>query len=206
MRFKKYLSIVLSVLLVFAFSSCNKSDDMPERGPFGPGDYKTIEPPADGWTLEALNEVLYVNGYEVDFPFTLKDIHWDTDKYPFERSETIDDMAEYRNKDDGFRITIMVEPNANNEIDENTLIYIFSASIHNRSPEITNEYKDFIVVNGVGFGDKADKIIDQFGEWTDIENNYLFRDNNEEKTVAIVFYCSDNITENKIVNMIDIIT
>jgi hypothetical protein len=37
-------------------------------------EYKTIEPPEDGWTLELLNEVTYINGKDIDLPFCLNDL------------------------------------------------------------------------------------------------------------------------------------
>jgi hypothetical protein len=37
-------------------------------------EYKTIEPPEDGWTLEKFNEVFYINGKQVDFPLSISDL------------------------------------------------------------------------------------------------------------------------------------
>jgi hypothetical protein len=37
-------------------------------------EYKTIEPPEDGWTLELLNEVTYINGKDIDLPFSIDDL------------------------------------------------------------------------------------------------------------------------------------
>jgi hypothetical protein len=37
-------------------------------------EYKTIEPPEDGWTLEKFNEVFYLNGKQVDFPLSISDL------------------------------------------------------------------------------------------------------------------------------------
>ncbi len=43
---------------------------------------KTVEPPKDGWTLEQLNEVIYINDIKYNYPISLKDLgeNFDADK------------------------------------------------------------------------------------------------------------------------------
>jgi hypothetical protein len=80
---RKILTVVLAFAMFLTLVACGNdpvSDNTkPTRNPAAAVDlenidYKTIEPPADGWTLETFNEVVYINGKEVDFPLSISDL------------------------------------------------------------------------------------------------------------------------------------
>jgi hypothetical protein len=193
MRLKKYLSILLSVLMVLVCAGCNKADEVPERGPFGPDNYKTIEPPADGWTLETLNEVLYVNGYEVDIPFTLEDIHWDkepVDIIYYESDNTCVAVLEYDKNDD---VILLVQAKANSKktFDQRSKIF----KVWNETSDDSSYPNDekFITVNGLSVGSSSDDIEKSFGitEFQD-ESFFDYYFTESDRRCAVSFDCSDS--------------
>jgi hypothetical protein len=82
MQIKKIIFILLSLAILFISTSCNKTaidtiseiSVQTESQTEPPIEYKTIKPPEDGWTLELLNEVTYINGKDIDLPFCLNDL------------------------------------------------------------------------------------------------------------------------------------
>lgn len=92
---KKFLSILAAFAVLVSFSAC-QAGDTGQAPPLidsvttvveetaEPIEMKTVEPPEDGWTLEELNEVLYMNGQPIDLPlmfsalgdgYEIQDIH-----------------------------------------------------------------------------------------------------------------------------------
>jgi hypothetical protein len=138
---------------------------MPERGPLGPGDYKTIEPVEDGWTLEDLNEVLYVNGYEVDMPFTLEDIHWDREPIEVEYDERRGLVfAVLMEADDRSCINVIAEADENNSISGTSKIYNIDYYLGDKLINMNSiEYSDFLIINGVSLCDSFDMMIENMG-------------------------------------------
>ena len=80
---KKLLAIFLAISMALSFSACggekNNGDSSTAEVTTtttseSTAEMKTIEPPADGWTPELLNQVMYLNGKPFSLPCTLKDL------------------------------------------------------------------------------------------------------------------------------------
>jgi hypothetical protein len=71
------LAFALSLCLVACGSEQVSENTESARNPAAKVDlenieYKTIEPPTDGWTQEMFEEVFYLNGKQVHFPLTMR--------------------------------------------------------------------------------------------------------------------------------------
>ncbi|HNX63884.1 MAG TPA: hypothetical protein PKI60_01685 [Oscillospiraceae bacterium] len=92
---KKVLAIFLAIFMALSFSACGGEIDNGESSTAEvtttaasettsemttttasetTAEMKTIEPPADGWTPELLNQVMYLNGKPFSLPCTLEDL------------------------------------------------------------------------------------------------------------------------------------
>jgi hypothetical protein len=81
-KLKKFTAAVLATTLILATGGCSVQGDLSDETAAETAltqtaaettaatEYKTIAPPEDGWTLELLNEVTYINGKDVDIPFS----------------------------------------------------------------------------------------------------------------------------------------
>jgi len=128
----------------------------------------TIEPPEDGWTLELLNQVVYLNGKHITFPLKLSDLgeeyeFGESHKYaPYYDSETgylYKKGAEYF---DDFWIEVYF-----NHIDDDIIIYGFANTF----------LPKYISINGLKIGDSVDDIEKRLGMFYDdfpYNNNYQY--------------------------------
>ncbi len=70
---KKPKNIILPLtacMLLFTLTGCQSKTDVPEINTY----HETIDPPADGWTDADIEKVLYINGKQISFPFTLDEL------------------------------------------------------------------------------------------------------------------------------------
>ena len=92
MRKKRFLSLLAAVAVTFCLVGCRSDTDTGHvelidevsqqittvteqiEQTSDLSEIKTIEPPEDGWTLEQLNEVMYLNGKPFKLPCTLEDL------------------------------------------------------------------------------------------------------------------------------------
>jgi hypothetical protein len=102
--FKKIAASILAISLLFAACGCAENSELPGESVADTSliqsveasgvntetsdgttqgtteettvvtEFKTIPPPEDGWTLELLNEVTYINGKDIDLPFCVNDL------------------------------------------------------------------------------------------------------------------------------------
>jgi hypothetical protein len=73
LRIKKLIPVALALLITLSLTACESVPAAADT-PLDEIEYKTIEPPEDGWTLEQFNEVLYINGRNVKIPFCINDL------------------------------------------------------------------------------------------------------------------------------------
>lgn len=68
---KKFLAVLAAACLVLSMAGCQQNDVSAEQDVQDSveiAEMKTIEPPENGWTLDKLNEVLYLNGQQIQLP------------------------------------------------------------------------------------------------------------------------------------------
>jgi hypothetical protein len=167
-------------------------------------DYKTIAPPKGGWTPELLNEVVYVNGYEVDIPFTLKDIGWDKELIDVTYSEDSVIFSGYLHKDDSVHALVAGLANDEGIYDENSPIYNIIVEIYN-----FENYKDdkisqsLLKINGLSVGDSVDEniMLNTFGKSSldSVDKGYFGYNINSIETDFIYVSSKNNIIRTMII-------
>ncbi|MDE6710180.1 MAG: hypothetical protein K2J76_06810, partial [Oscillospiraceae bacterium] len=72
---KKIISAIVLLMILCTLSSCGTAEAAVTKS-IDHAEIKTVEPPENGWTLEQLNNVLYLNGQQIQLPLmfsSLKD-------------------------------------------------------------------------------------------------------------------------------------
>ncbi len=79
---KKFLSILVAIAVTLSLSAC-QNGNTEQTAPLSDSattvveeavEMKTIAPPEDGWTIEQLNDVMYLNGKPFKLPCTLEEL------------------------------------------------------------------------------------------------------------------------------------
>jgi hypothetical protein len=122
-------------------------------------EYKTIEPPEDGWTLELLNEVTYINGKDIDLPFCLNDLG---DDFTFVESIAPNNgvhvgMIHYKGK----QAFVVVSSQAGDEFDRYDIIDEFELGSYDNLSSL--DLSDFLIVNGVSLSSSMNDIYNKLG-------------------------------------------
>jgi hypothetical protein len=181
LKIKKFAALLPVLALTVGLAGCEADSALPEAvsevqrsivqseaDGIEPVKMKTIEPPEDGWTLDLLNEVVYLNGQHITFPFKLSDLDEDYDLRE-------DGLVNYKNQNI-FRVII----------DENNFISSLGfAETTNKSSIPTNE---LIFINGLSLGEKAYDLFISMGS-PDFE---LL----DEKYSAYVYYLNNDANAN----------
>ncbi len=163
---KKFLSILVAIAVTLSLSACqngNTEQTVPLSDSVTtvveetaePIEMKTVEPPEDGWTLEELNEVLYMNGQPIDLPLmfsSLGDGYEIRDKrYNDESSSDSDIVGGYLYYKDEL-IALVTFYELENDI-EFLKLYFF--------PDIYESFQNsiaYININGFGLHNNIDEI------------------------------------------------
>jgi hypothetical protein len=156
-------------------------------------EYKTIEPPEDGWTLELLNEVTYINGKDIDLPFCLNDLG---DGFKFSDIEYYDNnsRASAWIQHEGENCLLVASYNFDGMLDEYD--DLFSVQLFELLNVSNIQSEQMITVNGLKIGDSIETMTRLLGE-PDLfgSDNYYY--NTEELPRMIWISCptdSDIIT------------
>ncbi len=117
--------------------------------------HETMPVPVEGWTLELINEVIYINGKNISIPFTISDLgegfEWETEGF-FGESELKAGTISY-NKE--LFLSVRFEKKNINEVD---------------TAEITSfgcgfgKCKNLLYLNGIAQGSTYGDVIKAFGE------------------------------------------
>jgi hypothetical protein len=197
MHINKTIYILLSLTILLISTSCDNTavNTISETSiqTETPIEYKTVEPPEDGWTLELLNEVTYINGKDIDLPFCLNDLG---DEFGY----TDLDYANDKTSCDGFityngkRAIPFISINIGEEFDYNDEITLINVRSGFNSSEL--DINNFLVINGVSLSSDFDECLIGLGNYSDIvlEDSYCFSvGNNEHALWAILSYESEKI-------------
>ncbi len=196
----KVLAILLcSALSVCAFSGCSNEADteasLNEQVSVSEQDnntnYKTVKPPADGWTIEELLSVTYVCGKQLSYPINLDSladgISLDLDN-AFYGNEF--GNADLRYNDDFLGVCVFrpgSEPTSPPES-------IKSITISKEDSDIAEQ----IISNGIKLGDSIATLYECFGEpdeldeTGDIKNAKYFDKNDKTKGIFFFINSSNN--------------
>jgi hypothetical protein len=99
---KKFISVFLSATISLClFTACQNAEPEVTETATSTIEYKTIEPPENGWTMDLLNEVIYINGKETQMPFNFSELGEDftiPDLTVSEEAKRIGGRVYYKNK------------------------------------------------------------------------------------------------------------
>ena len=164
---KRILSLFAAFAVMLSLSACQLNDtgqDMQSSAVIEQTnettEMKTIEPPEDGWTLEELNEVLYINGQPIDLPLmfsSLGDGYEIRDKrYNDESSNDSDIVGGYLYyKDELIALVTFYEL----ESDIEFLTLFFYPYVYEDHQNSSN----YIIINGFGLKNEVDEVYNLLG-------------------------------------------
>jgi hypothetical protein len=130
-------------------------------------EYKTIDPPEDGWTLELLNEVSYINGKDIDLPFSVNDLGEDFSLEEVEYNKNTgyaNGWLYYKGKS----VFAISTDSYGNEFDENDKITNIITLFYRNESEI--DLDNFFNINGVHIGDISDDFVKKIGKTDSYED------------------------------------
>ena len=151
-------------------------------------EYKTMEPPEDGWTIEELMSVTYLCGKQLTYPLTMNsfgnkvEIFEDTLKVQ-NAKDTPSVMAELCSENE-FVGAAFFNRDSVDDVSGDTPINTISFDTHS---DFFEKNGSPIILNGVSFGDTKEELIDALGSKVKI---------NEE--AYIITYIFDGIQDLKL--------
>ena len=183
MKLKKLLvmsMVALSVLMVGCQNDKNSSDKAPTSSQSVSESidintyHETMPVPVEGWTLELINEVIYINGKNISIPFTIQDLgkgfEWDSETFSvFKTGEPSVVLMKYNEID-----FALVGVYASNEEELNDGKIVGLSSMKNT----TNP----CYINGVTIGSTVNQVINALGEPTEVY---------DPETVKSLYYALD---------------
>ncbi len=184
---KKLLSILAAGAITLSLSGCHIKKTEESISDTSQAietiEMKTIEPPEDGWTLEELNQVLYMNGQKIELPLmfsTLGDGYEIRDKrYNDESSGDSDIVGGYLYYKDEL-VALVTFYELENDI-EFLKIYFFPDMY-----ESNMDSKEYININGFGLKNNIYDIYNFLGYNYKNENNLLIYNIQNSKYSIIV--------------------
>ena len=223
MKRKIYSLFLYSMILSGAVSSCDTNKATADTSPslstveetteaataqVSETEYKTMEPPEDGWTIEELMSVTYICGEQLSYPLTMNsfgnkvEIFEDTLKVQNNHG-ILHVMAELCS-DNEFMGAAFFNKNSVDDISGDTPINTISFDTHS---DFFEKNGSPIILNGVSFGDTKEELIDALGSKAKIKEEtqtitYIFNGIQDLKFIAsyddqgcfgrITFYNLDN--------------
>ena len=203
MKRKIYSLFLCSMILSGAVSGCDTNKATADTSPslstveetteaataqVSETEYKTMEPPEDGWTIEELMSVTYVCGEQLSYPLTMNsfgnkvEIFEDTLKVQNNHG-ILHVMAELCSENE-FMGAAFFNKNSVDDISGDTPINTISFDTHS---DFFEKNGSPITLNGVSFGDTKEELIDALGSKVKI---------NEE--AYIITYIFDGIQDLKL--------
>lgn len=157
----------------------------PEPTSVEPAKIKTIEPPEDGWTLEQLNDVLYMNGQKIEVPLmfsTLKEGYEIREKTYYDDTDRQSGWLYYNNQ------FIAIAAFYESEDDYNIVNLTFPPAHY----EDDQDYSDYIIINGFGLDTGASNVPKYLGNgFTSKSGFYVYVIGDNEYTILVSDYEHD---------------
>ena len=183
---KKILAVLTAACLVFGMVGCQQNNDVSAEQDVQDSveiaEMKTIEPPENGWTLEELNEVLYLNGQQIQLPLmfsSLKDGYEIRDKlYKSEASHNNDVVGGYLYYEN-YVIAMITFYELETDI-EILNLYFFTDMY-----EVNQDYTDYININGFGLKNNVNDVYDFLGNEFENKDDLLLKYNIENSNYSI---------------------
>ena len=200
MRKRRFMALLAAAVVVCGLAGCQNSVNLKQTEDTlnaGAADIKTVEPPQDGWTLEQLNDVLYMNGQKIELPLmfgTLKDGYEIRDKrYNDEESIDHDIVGGYLYYENSpIAMVTFHELESDNEI----LSLIFVRDIY----ESDQNNSEYISVNGFGLQSSIDDVSTCLGNAFIYESELFIYDIKESDYVITIPNIDDFGISFRIVN------
>lgn len=195
---KVFFSLTFCMLLL-TLTGCQPKMVTPEVNTY----HEIIEPPADGWTDADIESVLFINGKQISFPFTLDELGeeftWDLE-YAFfyadsdrESSVPIDYCGE------NFAIGSIDARNAN-ELNSAKVVGI-SYSSYPSAEESTNSMPNLLHFNGITLKSDLEEVQQAFGKdeaqsfYIRSESYFIYCHVNEECGVSHIMVAKDDFKD-----------
>ncbi len=166
---------------------------------------KTIEPPEDGWTLDGINQVLYMNGQQVKLPilfsslgdeYEIRDKKYNTDENSLDYN-VIAGKLYYKNE----FVAIISFTDTGNDME--ILTMIFAPNLYDE----TQNYSEYIRINGLGLKSSGSDVYDFLGKkfetdsgiiiYDIADSDYLLEISDTEEDIMIIFKVSYHKEDNK---------
>ncbi len=191
---KRLLSLLTAAAITLSLSACKPREMGQSIDPIDEivsytsqtietTEMKTIEPPEDGWTLEQLNQVLYMNGQKIELPLmfsTLGDGYEIRDKrYNDESSADNDIVGGYLYYKEEL-VALVTFYELENDI-EFLKLYFFPDMYESNMDNI-----EYININGFGLKNNINDIYNFLGYTYKNENNLLIYNIQNSKYSIII--------------------
>ena len=139
---------------------------------------KTVEPPEDGWTVEQLNEVMYMNGQKVELPLLLSSLDGDYEIRDIEHYDESNRASGTLYYNDCFYAIITFY-----ELDQDYQISTLSfVPTYYKNQDCSN----YIKINNFGLNDNTTYISEYLGDkFTKKEGFIIYELLNEEYTILV---------------------
>ena len=171
---KKQIIAVLAALAC-TFTACGNQGEeqvtaISEESAASVAEMKTVEPPEDGWTLEELNQVLYMNGQKIELPLMFSSLGEGYEirdkRYNDESSEDSDIVGGYLYYENEL-IALVTFYESENDIEFLTLF--FYPEIY----EANQDSSEYIKVNGFGLKSQLTDVYNSLGNQFTNENELI---------------------------------
>lgn len=172
MKRKTFSLFLCSVMLAVGVSGCSTdkstANTSPSSSAVSETEYKTMNPPAEGWTEQHFFDIAYICGKKVSLPVTLDSLGND---FEFDKkSIEVNENKQYAKADvlykDNFLGKVRIE-NVDSMDDINRDTPLTTLMIDSILCEVKSCTP--VVINGLTFGDSYDSILDSMG--SNFDNN-----------------------------------
>lgn len=186
---KRILSIFLcSLILTSGVCGCRKDkstkDTSQSSSSVEKTDFKTMEPPVDGWTNQEFFDISYICGKKINLPATLDSLgsNFEFDK----KSIEVNEEKQYAKADVLYKGDFLGKvriDNVDNIDDINKNTPLTSLLIDSNLCEVKSCTP--VVINGLTFGDSYDSILETMGNSFEDKNGICdFKDVKSERIVC----------------------